>query len=212
MSKSQTFNSRLRLLVAKSYKAEKLYSSLRSDFSFQNPEQLNRIVSASGIGEIANDIRAREWQRCHNDLRSSLNKILSDSPIQAPGNSTPSRVAAQQLALANLLAEFRGCYDTERKFVDESMNTLFEAGKREEFGHVLKLSLELIKAKSRAQAAKAVADELNSVLQLSNAAVLNNGMLADGKAHARSTGGMTEHPVENIALPANVIPLRRRVG
>ena len=203
MSKSQTFNSRLRLLVAKSFKAEKLYSSLRSDFSFQNPEQLNRIVSASGIGEIANDIRAREWQRCHNDLRVALNKILSEAPVHTPGS--PSRISAQQRALAGLLAEFRNCYDEERKFVDQSMDTLLEAGKREEFGHVLKLSLELIRAKSRAQAAKAVADELNSVLQLSNAAT--------HQAEAERPSVKTEAaPQERIELPANVIPLRRRVG
>jgi len=214
MSKSQTFNSRLRLLVAKSYKAEKLYSSLRSDFSFQNPEQLNRIVSSAGIGEIANDIRAREWQRCHNDLRSSLNKILSDAPLQTPGNNTPSRVAAQQRSLAGLLAEFRSCYDLERKFVDESMDTLLEAGKREEFGHVLKLSLELIRAKSRAQAAKAVADELNSVLQLCSSSALNAPVTGEHPRMERGDKVVRQEVRQAVGeqLPSNVIPLRRRVG
>jgi hypothetical protein len=194
--------------VAKSYKAEKLYSSLRSDFSFQSPETLNRIVSATGIGEIANDIRAREWQRCHNDLRNALNKILSDSPLYGNEISATSRTSAQQRALAGLLAEFRSCYDEERKFVDQSIDTLLEAGKREEFGHVLKLSLELIRAKSRAQAAKAVADELNSVLQLSNSPVLKNPQDAISPSQIKAA-----QPQEQIdELPRNVIPLRRKVG
>ena len=209
MSKNQTFNSRIRLLVAKSFKAEKLYNSLRSDFSFQNPETLNKIISSTGIGEIANDIRAREWQRCHNDLRVSLNKILSDSPLYGTEMTSSSRVNAQQRALAGLLAEFRSCYDAERKFVDQSIDTLLEAGKREEFGHVLKLSLELIRAKSRAQAAKAVADELNSVLQLSNASVLKSPIDAAAQRMS-STDAMPAK--KDVELPSNVIPLRRKVG
>jgi len=208
MSKNQTFNSRIRLLVAKSFKAEKLYCSLRSDFSFQNPETLNKIISSTGIGEIANDIRAREWQRCHNDLRIALNKILSDAPLHGAEITSTSRVSAQQRALAGLLAEFRSCYDAERKFVDESVDTLFEAGKREEFGHVLKLSLELIRAKSRAQAAKAVADELNSVLQVSNALVLKN----PSEAIPLPRNGTNPVASTEQELPTNVIPLRRKVG
>lgn len=193
MAQSQTFNSRLRLLVAKSYKAEKLYSSLRSEVTFQNPDHLSRVTSASGIAEIANDLRAREWQRLHNELRTALNEILSDT--------TP---ANQPRAIAGLLEMFRERFDQDRAYLEENIETLVDASNREEFGHVLKLSLELIRIKSRAQASKAISDELNSVLQPLSRSY-------DSIPPEMSN----EKPVQEAeisARPSNVIPLRRKVG
>ncbi len=195
MSQNQTFNSRLRLLVAKSYKAERLYTSLRSEHTFQNPEQLNRIVSASGISEIANDMRAREWQRSHNELRSALNEILSDAPA-----------GHQPRAIAGMLETFRARFDEDRRFVESNLEALVEAAKREEFGLVLKLALELIRAKSRAQASKAIADELNSVLQ--PLGVETRSRPGSGSPDLAEQG--TKPARED--LPSNVIPLRRRAG
>jgi hypothetical protein len=189
MSQTQTFNSRLRLLVAKSYKAERLYNSLRSEHTFENPELLARITSSSGIAEIANDIRAREWQRSHNELRTVLNELLASGGY-----------VDQARSIARLLENFRTRYDEDRRFVEENIDNLMEAARREEFGHVLRLSLELIRAKSRSQAAKAIADELNSLLQ-----PLTRDLRDGGPAEGTETRGAKE-------LPTNVIPLRRRVG
>jgi hypothetical protein len=189
MSQTQTFNSRLRLLVAKSYKAERLYNSLRSEHTFENPEILARITSSSGIAEIANDIRAREWQRSHNELRTVLNELLAGG-----GFSDQAR------AIARLLESFRTRYDEDRRFVEENIENLMEAARREEFGHVLRLSLELIRAKSRSQAAKAIADELNSLLQ----------PLTRDLSDAQEPAPVVNRPTGE--LPTNVIPLRRRVG
>jgi len=191
MSQNQTFNSRLRLLVAKSYKAERLYNSLRSEHTFENPELLARIASATGISEIANDIRAKEWQRSHNDLRVALNDLL------AAGSSPTSAHA-----VAKLLETFRTRYDEDRRFVEENIENLMEAAKREEFGHVLKLSLELIRVKSRSQASKAIADELNSVLQ---PLTRDGRVIEPAESQART-------PVREHALPKNVIQLRRKAG
>jgi hypothetical protein len=194
MSQNQTFNSRLRLLVAKSYKAERLYNSLRSEHTFENPELLARITSASGIAEIANDIRAREWQRAHNELRLTLNELLST------GTSL-----SQARAVAGLLETFRTRFDEDRMYVEENVENLVEATKREEFGHVLKLSLELIRAKSRSQASKAIADELNAVLQ----PLTRDGRLLEAEALQSSASQQQSATPE---LPKNVIPLRRRAG
>ena len=69
MASERTLNSRLRVLVAKTFRAEKLYGAIRN--------KNDSLITAATLSEIANDIRAQEWQRSHFRLRSALNDALS---------------------------------------------------------------------------------------------------------------------------------------
>jgi hypothetical protein len=146
MSDTQTLNSRLRLLVAKSYRAERLYSSLRATDAGQR--------GVGPLSELTNDTRSREWQRCYFELRTGLNDIL--------GQSAPAQVGQAVLALRE---KFLRRMEEDRLSIAQGIEALAESAQREEFAHSLKLALELVKCKARAQACKAVADEVTAVLQ-----------------------------------------------
>src|SRR6188508_750181 len=69
MTANPTLHSRLRVLVAKAFRAEKLYSTV-------NSSRAERLTNMAALAEAAGDIRAREWQRSHYQLRTSLNDVL----------------------------------------------------------------------------------------------------------------------------------------
>lgn len=147
MSLGPTLNSRLRVLVAKAFRAEKLYSSV-------NSSRAERLTNLAVIAEAASDIRAREWQRTHYQLRTALNDILSI------GNS------------GGIVKEVVGLRETFLKRSQESLSLvekgaedLIETTRRQEFAHIFKISAELIRLKAQAQACRAVADELSGVLE-----------------------------------------------
>ena len=70
MAENQTLHSRLRVLVAKTYRAEKLFASIRNTSDV-------RSLNFSFISDLANDLRSREWQNAHHELRERLNHILA---------------------------------------------------------------------------------------------------------------------------------------
>lgn len=149
MSDTQTLNSRLRLLVVKSFRAEKLYTSLRNSDGA-------KLSSVSSLADIANDVRAREWQKCYTDLRSSLNDILS--------LGSNMRMSKEVLALRE---HFRQQFLADRDAIESGVESIRETANREEFAHLLKASVEMIRVKARMQASKAILDELTVLLQSS---------------------------------------------
>ena len=195
MSAAPTLNSRLRVLVAKTFRAEKLYSSIRN-------AQGEKLSSPTVLTQMANDIRAKEWQRSHYQLRVSLNDIL------AQGGS-----AQATEELIQLRQRFSQRADESLEALETGTQALVEDARRHEFAHIFKISIELIRHKARAQANKVVVDELNAVLD------------ASGKQGAtRQTTG-TVPSLKDVSLPElpsdleaneqprnNVIPLRRRAA
>jgi hypothetical protein len=208
MMEGPTLNSRLRLLIAKSYRAEKLYSSLRS-------ADAGKLATAGALSDVANDLRSREWQRSYNELRVALNEAVK--------LSSSSAVAAELFALRG---RFLTRVEEDRQTLDASTGVITEAAAREEYAHIVKLSLELIRRKARLQACKAIADELTALLQASSLldsaqTRLAAGILAGGQVESsaaadealRTSEAFSRQDEAQLPQPrGNVIMLRRKTG
>lgn len=233
MSGSQTLNSRLRILVAKAYRSEKLYSSV-------NGARSERQLSSSAQAEIASDARAKEWQRAYNQLRLAANDILS------LGN--PSHVAR---AVQSLRSSFLSKAEDSARLLAKGEEEVVETARRHEFAHIFKLSLELIKLKAQTQVFQLIAAELASLLEASGHGIVElrkeaqqdyvakNEKISTRKATmdkaidklwAKSAAALAqgstkaaEHSTADSAAQSagkatatgpgsNVVPLRRRVG
>lgn len=196
MTNSTTLHSRLRMLVAKTFRAEKLYSSLRKP----------RNVDTVNISDLANDLRAREWERAHAQFRTALNSAL-ELPSQT---ALFQRVSALYHKFHNISEECSEKAKTDR-------DRLIETAEREEFAHSLKLSLELVRIKARAQAHKVISDELSSIIQLAHRA--SSFARDDSEASASLPVNIAATPAEQeevseetpsrLAVNSNVIPFRR---
>jgi hypothetical protein len=149
MSASHTLNSRLRVLVAKTFRAEKLYTSIRN-------LRADKVASVATLSELANDIRAKEWQRSHYKLRVSLNDIL------ALGSGA---AAATEVTL--LRERFLAKTKESKAALEAGSRAMQETVKRGEYAHTLRLSVEMIRHKARAQANQVIVDELSSLLDAS---------------------------------------------
>ena len=152
MNSKQTLFSKLRVLVAKTYRAEKLYSTLRHSLEVS----VNEINLSDSLRELANNVRSKEWQRQHEDLRLALNELVSN------GN-TPD--------LAKRVVGLRNKFESEllvvRSQIENDTSKLVEATKRNEFHFCFKLSLELAKKKARSQALQVITDELTGIIDSS---------------------------------------------
>ncbi|MBL7663218.1 hypothetical protein JNK13_10765 [bacterium] len=142
MSSQSTVGSRLRVLVAKSYRAEQLYASMRHSLS-NKPEV---------ITDITNDYRAQVWLKAHQELRIKLNEIIG----------LPYGVGVQELI--KLKAQFERKVSESNIVIERVSKKLAECSDKQEFASVVKLGLELVQYKSQAQAFQVVADELKDVL------------------------------------------------
>jgi hypothetical protein len=161
MGKNATLNSRLRVLVARTYKAEKLYSSLRnaggSTSSSLNSALLDpHSAKNPGLAQLANDARAKQWQQQHYQLRIALNDILSAG--------SKASLTAQVFALRD---KFHSRWSESKTAIDEGTKNLIETAGRQEFAHTLKVSAELIRHKARAEACQVIAKELTAILEAS---------------------------------------------
>lgn len=143
---SPTLNSRLRVLVAKTFRAEKLYSSMRCAGD-------GVAASSTALVKIANDVRAKEWQVMHSELRAALNELIR------VGNS--SRVADE---LEVLYEQYYARFIESTAVLDRGVSALIETSRKQEFAQLLKISAEMIRHKARAQACKVIADELLALL------------------------------------------------
>lgn len=190
MTTSPTLNSRLRVLIAKTFRAEKLYSAIRN----VNCEKLTSVTS---LAEVANDIRAKEWQKTHYQLRVALNEVL------ALGNN--GAVVAELIQLREHFVKVTQASSAE---VERGIADLVETARRSEFTHVFKSSVELIRQKARLQANKVVVDELSALLEASgkNVSSLNSFAAERDKNGAEETNKQQSEPT----VRSNVIPLKRR--
>lgn len=170
-----TLNSRLRVLVAKTFRAEKLYSSIRN---IQREHPSNPAIFA----EIANDIRSKEWQDAHKDFRLALNEIL------ALGNSRE-----QTLELARLKETISESAEESLSRLELSANSLKESAKSYEFAHAFRLSAELIKHKASVQARRVILEELSSVL---NASGVTDDRLKNAGERLKNAGTSQTSEVE----------------
>lgn len=146
MTQRSTLNSRLRVLVAKAFRAEKLHAS-------GNSARTERLSNPAAISEAASEIRAKEWQRSHYQLRTSLNDILNI------GNN--SEVIKKILELSE---QFMARNVDAINQIEKGINEIAAASRKNEFAHIFKISSELIRYKAQAQACKVIADELCAVL------------------------------------------------
>lgn len=247
MSAGPTLNSRLRVLVAKAYKAEKLYASIRNqpaaDFSRgefgadsfrhsgspsvsgRGADLLNDISdldhgsdrrSPSGsatLSVFANDVRAKEWQRSHFQLRTALNEILSE----AAGARTVQELIALRDRFGAKAAECTA-------LVERETGELLEVAKRKEFAHCLKLALDLVRHNARAQAYSVIVSELNGILdsaphhkvaaakqavsEPAAAPVRTERKAADDAAREKAASAQADDSA--AAASSNVIPFSRR--
>lgn len=152
MPHGHTLNSRVRVLIAKTFKAERLFSSIVNVPGAP-------IAGAALVSDLANDIRSKEWQKSHAHLRTCLNNLIESSPPAKLG----SELALLHKQFADRAAE--GALVCER-----GTASLIDAGKKHEFAHVMKISFELMRAKAKAQANSVIADELSALLSASGRA------------------------------------------
>lgn len=144
-----SLSSRLRILIAKTHRAEKLYSSMAND-NLSNPTpKIPKLQGEAQLGKLANDIRAKEWQISHEELRLSLNEVLR------LGSST-----AILDSLEMLHEQYYAKFIESSVMLERGTEALFEAVKRQEFVHILKLGIEMVKQKARSQVSQVIADEL----------------------------------------------------
>ncbi len=204
MSADATLNSRLRKLVAKTFRAEQLYASMRNSYQ----------VKSDMLAAAANDSRAREWQQAHAALRTALNDLVAANPRGA--------IISRLIGLKQQF-EFQAAEANEA--VTSGAIRISETARRHEFAHVMKLAFELLQHKARAQVAQVIVDELSALLQPGERAM-------SAKAVADTAAALAAEPSENIAARSgvdsaqldstgtlsedsysvgdNVIPLRRR--
>ena len=198
MSNAATLNSRLRVLVAKTFRAEKLYSSIRN-------KKRSDSLSVSALSEVANEVRAREWQSVHYQLRTALNDILSQC-----NNSQQSK------ELLLLREQFGKRAQEAALDVEKGVQQLHDTAKRQEFAHVFKLSLELVRHKARAQANKVIAEELTSLLSKSGRSTDASGLEESNRSLELEAVAMSESTDSALEddLPSNVVSLlsRRAAG
>ncbi len=197
MTSAPTLHSRLRVLVAKTFRAEKLYSSIR------NARNEKASAGPACITEIANDVRAKEWERCHYELRIALNDIL------AIGNN--SSVLAEILRLRE---RFLARSEESVSAVDKGVKSICETARQQEFAHIFKISLELVRQKARAQSNRVIADELTAVLESVNRNVtVDKNDTERVKLLSQVVASSPWTAAEAAATPpSNVIPLKRRLA
>ncbi|MCC6952831.1 MAG: hypothetical protein IT290_01800 [Deltaproteobacteria bacterium] len=186
MAENQTLHSRLRVLVAKTYRAEKLFASIRNTSDV-------RSLNFSFISDLANDLRSREWQNAHHELRDRLNDILA----LGAGSVVIEKIEV-------LREEFLAKHRSEKRDVERGLGAVTESGAREEFAQMLRFSLELIRLKARAQVYKAIADELSGIL------------VASGRRLATTEDESEEGPLlgqeEAASSRGKVVALRPRIS
>lgn len=141
MSSAPTINSRLRVLVAKTFRASQLYSSMRT--GREEPRNL---------GELANDVRAKVWHQTHSELQAALNDLL---------NFSPSEVSTK---VVQLKLRFEKASSQAEARLEKGIERLVESAERREFATSLKSSVELVRLKAQMQANRVIADELAEIL------------------------------------------------
>jgi hypothetical protein len=213
MTQQLTLHSRLKILIAKTFRAEKLYGSIRN-----SPAGVSGHLTM--LTEISNDIRAREWQKSHFQFRTALNDLLSEATTQTLAAS-----------VSRLHRAFQERADESADALQAGTAGLIDAAKRQEYAHVMKISVELIRHRARAQANQVVADELAGVLEISGKQLDGTGAVGredgvravlldeeyneaakDAAASSAEAAASAELADGEERRHSNVIPLARRAA
>ena len=199
MAEQATLISRMRVLVARTYKAERLYASMRRGSGRSFP-------GSAALSAMANETRAGEWQEVHSKMRLALNDILEQ-------NSSKELISL----VLRLREEFRQISANSGSLFQERIEKLAESVKKEEFVHASKQSLELVKIKARLQASNAVVEELTGILSASGRKNLEIDSQAQapiqlvGDTPLGEDLDIPEKIEANSGRLRNVIPFRRVV-
>ena len=148
---SSTLTSRLQVLIAKSFKAEKLYNSM-----------LVNSGDSINVASLSNEVRAKEWAKTYNRLRKELNAILTSST-----NSTDLIDA-----LLNLHEGFQQTLNQCAIDLDFAHDKIKEALTRAEYAVIYKSSLDLIKFQSRLQSTQVVCDEVLALMETKKSKIM----------------------------------------
>lgn len=191
MNIPNTLNSRIKILIARTYKAEKLFTNVRlgeegeiksNSFEQLNNDEINATKSNSPAALVANDIRAKEWQRAHSELRNALNIMVA--------NNSGSKLVEQVVDLKN---QFELGLKTFIKDLDARKLEVVHFIERNEFATALKGSIECIKLNARIQAFRVILNELSHLVVYKE----------------RLKTGEQDQSASKV-LPDNVIPFKRR--
>ncbi len=211
MAQTLNLNSKLKILVAKLFKAEKLYHSMKNTAEAakssvsKNSKSSNSYFQSTILLEHANEVRANEWHRVHQDYRIKLNDILSELPANKLANGLNE-------IWQSFISEFKSAeYD-----IKSSKSLAEESIEREEYAQLLKISTDLVRKKARLQALKVINDELNLLISQEkrnesiqiNLASLDNISASNNNAINTATTNINSN-TENVK--SNLIPLKRRV-
>lgn len=148
---SSTLSSRLQVLIAKSFKAEKLYNSMIADSS-----------NTINVATLSNEVRAKQWAKTYNKLRKELNSILS---IKASSTEVIDK-------LLSLHDNFQCSLNQCANDLDHEHDKIKEALCRAEYAVIYKSSLDLIKLQSKLQSTQVVCDEILALLETKKAKIL----------------------------------------
>ena len=207
MASGATLNSRLRVLVARAFRAEKLYGSGTPPVSGSAGGRSERKLTIPQLAEMAGELRAKEWQKCYYQLRTALNDLLSSGSAQV--------VLDGVLALRQ---QFREKMEVAAEFVERATPELQDAAGRHEFSLLLKLTMELIRQKAIAQSCRAISDELAAVLKASGVNLQQERRRTKEPSWLQGAGEGEQKPAEALddsvddavyAKGANVVQLRR---
>ena len=146
---TSTLASRLKVLVAKSFKAERLYGSMVINLTGQMETEL------AERAKLSNEIRAREWQKSYNKLRLGLNAILSEE----------NSATAVTERLLKLEADFRVQIKKANQELEKVSVGIKDALNRAEYAVVYRRSMDLVKYQARIQASEVVCQEVLALLE-----------------------------------------------
>ena len=197
MSNEATLASKLKLLVAKAYKAEKLYGSMLEGARRQGSAAPTASSATGAISQSAHETRAREWQRAYRALREMLNDVLKHSGRKA---------LAKDLSIIE--ERFRKRSNASKQSLEDARAELIDTAERGEFVHSLKLSFELIRLKADSQAHLIVADEVQAVLADDKKEVELGAEESFRKTEESELKGQED--LESLEHSRNVLPFKRR--
>lgn len=231
MKAQSTLYSKLKVLVAKLYKAEKLYASMRNTASdsrlsdHKHPYKTQDSTSSSA--NSSNNLRSR---RVVHRLEPSTSKLggISSSDIFPSGvlidhaneirslewyrvhNSfrvklndilSEGNTSSLSLDLNRLWHDFCCDFEHAESCIHEARAIACDAIEKEEYAHLLKISSELIKRKAHLQALKVIHDELQVLIS----------PLRQKNSRTMSVETLDVASHDSIQA-SNVIPLRRKAA
>jgi hypothetical protein len=232
-----SLHSKLKVLVAKLYKAEKLYASMRRPPSSHTDKGTNQQLSG-----------ASRLQGRPSHLRSTYLKSLSGvrpsvSSDKHKDNSFSSGILIEhaneiralewyevhhtfRILLNDLLSEVKSanaglelnriwhefCYEFQlaEEYLLEARSIAEDAMEKEEYAHLLKVSSDLIKRKARIQALKVIHDELQVLISLDGKDKGSIDIPLPGIEQDPKPLPNNQGPEKITA--SNVIPLRRKAA